>query len=347
MIKITSLYIVSAVLLVCFVLYSCLSLNYFFDAIFEGNIQKFNAEFLKRSKGDSLLFLGDIMFDRGIAAHIAKYGQDSLFRNVQSVMDRSDLVIGNLEGTVTSYPSVSQKNNKILRFTFDPGTIDILKKSKIGIVSLANNHSFDFGSYGYEQTLENLNQSGIQSFGSARNDRNLSTKVFLNGKSYCFIGYHDLFTFDPEPVSNEISFMRNQCNKIIVFTHWGEEYNTFITNRQRMLAHEFIDSGADIVIGSHPHVVEPIEMYKNKAIFYSLGNFIFDQKLSFETEHGLMVRINFFAKDISFDLIPTSIINREVYVATSTDANITLSTLSKDDSLPQEIKRSILSSGKF
>ena len=97
--------------------------------------------------------------------------------------------------------------------------------------------------------------------------------------------------------------MRPNCDFIIVFAHWGIEYKDKETKEQVVLGHELIDAGADLIIGSHPHVIQPIEIYKNKAIFYSLGNFIFDQGFSKATKEGLGVRVVLEKNQITFKLI--------------------------------------------
>jgi poly-gamma-glutamate synthesis protein (capsule biosynthesis protein) len=118
----------------------------------------------------------------------------------------------------------------------------------------------------------------------------------------------------------EIARLRPSCDFLVVFPHWGIEYQITASARQQELAHEFVDAGADLVIGAHPHVVEPVELYRGKAIFYSLGNFVFDQGLSFWTEHGLAVQVILHQdgrKD--FKLIPTVLNKAEVSVATTTE----------------------------
>jgi len=274
-----------------------------------------------QSPTTTILFVGDIMLDRTIAKHAQKYGVDSLFSKVQGLLSANDAVIGNLEGTMSDYPSVSQSDYSILRFTFDPSYARFLKNNHFTAVSLANNHSLDFGKDGYEETVTNIKSAGIVTFGSPFNDKNISTTIPIQGKKICLVGYHDLYVPDSTPAVKEIQKIRPYCSYIILFAHWGVEYKQTATDRQIMLAHKFIDAGADLVIGAHPHVVEPIEIYKNKAIFYSLGNFIFDQNLSFWTEHGLAVRVEFGETSTRFTLIPTTVSNKEVSVASTTDAD--------------------------
>ena len=313
MIKIKTLYSVVLINTALILLYLC------FCLINTPTFSVYSTQHKPEDRRIHLIFVGDIMLDRGILSNIEKYGFDSVFDGAKSFLSNSDFVIANLEGTVTKHDSISVKNNKILRFTFKPEYVRRLKDVNINIVSLANNHSLDFGLLGYKQTKDFLASSSIEFFGSARNDDNIILQKRIKNKNICFIGYHDLFVQNPEIINAKISAVRNTCYKIIVFTHWGNEYWNGISNRQRELGRQFIDSGADIVVGSHPHVVEPFEMYKNGAIFYSLGNFIFDQNLSYYTEHGIALSVIFDDKKTSFKITPTEIINREVKISTSTD----------------------------
>ena len=259
-----------------------------------------------------LLFVGDIMLDRGVSFKAERNGTSTIFAGVRDIFKEYDIVIGNLEGTMTDNKSVSRKNSKILRFTFDPLYSEVLKSAGFHILSLANNHTLDFYKDGYEQTVKNLNNVGILSFGSARNEYNLSNKIIIKDKTFCFIGYHDLFTHNEQSAIDEINNIRNECNFTTVFVHWGDEYSTTSNKRQKTLADKFVNADADLIIGSHPHVVQEYAIVNNKAVFYSLGNFVFDQDFSYETKHGIMVGLDIFKDKIDFKLIPIEIENAQV-----------------------------------
>ena len=294
----------------------------------------------------NLLFVGDIMLDRGVASHAEKYGVDSLFLKVEQLFQNNDAVIGNLEGTITDNPSIATKDRSILRFTFNPLFAELIARLHFTALSLANNHSSDFEREGYEQTINNLRKAGIIYFGSSQNDHNLSANIIVRDQNICLIGYHDLFTFNQKPVIEEIKKVREVCSYIVLYTHWGDEYNTLPNKRQQKLAHEFIDSGADLIIGSHPHVIQTIEIYKNKAIFYSLGNFIFDQDFSLATKRGLAVRVELDDSRTLFSLVPISIEQGEVSIADLEEWAVILSAL-VDDNLPNDIASSIVYSQRF
>ena len=275
----------------------------------------------------SVLFTGDVMLDRAVAIRAQKDGFDSLFAQLNRLFLGSDMVIGNLEGTLTDNKSVSQEDFSILRFTFDPSYAQKLADLGFTGFSLSNNHSYDFGQDGFYQTKQNLNSAGLLSFGSPYNDQSLSAETTVQGKSVCFVGYLELFRPNPTPVQNEIKRLRPQCDLLILTAHWGVEYSLIETAAQKELAHEFIDAGADIIIGSHPHVVEPLEIYHGKAIFYSLGNFMFDQNFSYDTDHGLTVEIERNAINTTFTLIPITIKAEQVSISDTADRSKTLETV--------------------
>jgi gamma-polyglutamate biosynthesis protein CapA len=188
-------------------------------------------------------------------------------------------------------------------------------------VNLANNHTLDFGQSGYEETKENLAKDDILYFGSPSNNEDLSTQINVRGKLICLVGYEEFINPEPQTILDEIHSLQASCYRIIVFAHWGVEYLPTPSDKQKTLAHSFIDAGADVIIGSHPHVVQPLEVYKNKAIFYSLGNFVFDQNFSFETTHGLAVQVEFSDTETHFTLAPISILNEEVSVSSTTETS--------------------------
>jgi poly-gamma-glutamate synthesis protein (capsule biosynthesis protein) len=271
-----------------------------------------------------ILFVGDMMFDRGVANHITNFGIESIFEDVQILFQDKDMIVGNLEGTITDDPSVSIPNNQILKFTFDPQIAQHLKENNFTHLSLANNHSADFGPEGFEQTKKYLSQNNLKYFGSAVNTGVLSVKEKIGDKNICLVGYHDLYTKNPESILNEIKNIRDDCFYLVVFPHWGDEYEVVQNERQTMLAHQFIDAGADAVIGAHPHVVQQYELYKEKPIFYSLGNFVFDQDFSYNTRRGLALLLELSEKEQKFTLIPVNIDRAEVSISRVEDKQNTL-----------------------
>lgn len=300
------------------------------------------------SDGVHVLFAGDVMLDRNVARVATTSSPVALLQGVERLFLGADLNVVNLEGTVTTNSSIAQKNSKILRFTFDPALVGkVLPQNHIDMVSLANNHSLDFGVAGYEETLQHLQTLGIKAFGHPYNvASNLSASADVRGKRICFVGYMALFMPDTASTMAEIGRLRPDCWRVVAFSHWGEEYFDVPTALQREQAHAFVDAGADLVVGSHPHVVEPVEIYQGKAIFYSMGNFVFDQNFSWETTHGIAVHVEFEDAQTRFTVFPTEVYDGVVTPAGADDAQKTLKRL-VDKALAPALAHDILTTSGF
>jgi len=237
----------------------------------------------------TFLFVGDIMLARGVGDQIDKYGFDYLLNNIKEVFRGVDYVVGNLEGPIVeNAPKVLHGS---FSFAFPKESVNFLKKYRFNILSLANNHTNNYkGESGFVQTLDFLKSVGINSVGHYKD---CSNKYIYNNNNDYFISFN--LTFGDNGCSQEIikniQNIKQTDNQsfVILMPHWGTEYKTHSNSVQQKLAHQFIDAGADLIVGTHPHVVQEIELYKNKIIFYSLGNFIFDQWFSINTQQGLMV----------------------------------------------------------
>lgn len=269
----------------------------------------------------TVIFMGDIMLDRNVAKYGAAHGTSTLFAGVVDYLQTADARVANLEGAITLNPSIAQVDNTILHFTFDPTFArDVLRPLNLTAVSLANNHTYDFGRAGYDATQGYTKEWGIRSFGHPYNARDLGAALNVRDKEICMIGYHSLYDATTTEVMKEIELYRPHCYRLVVFAHWGDEYTPVANAAQVAAAHEFVDAGADLVIGAHPHVVQNVEEYKGRAIFYSLGNFMFDQNFSWATTHGLMVKVTFGEAETRFELTPVTIKNQEVSLSNEADS---------------------------
>lgn len=275
----------------------------------------------------SILFVGDIMLDRSVAKHAMASTTAPLFAGVLDLFKTADANVANLEGTVTTNPSIAQVDHTILHFTFDPALArQALAPLHLAAASQANNHAYDFGISGLRSTQQYVQSWGTAPFGHPYNaSSSLSTTLDIRlpgqgGKKICLVGYHSLYNPSTASVVSEITRLRPDCYRVVVFAHWGEEYEPVANLAQRGQAHEFIDAGADLIIGAHPHVVQNVGVYKGKAIFYSLGNFMFDQNFSWATTHGLAVKVTFGATSSAFVLTPVTVKDEEVRVANGPDA---------------------------
>ncbi|MBI3632912.1 MAG: CapA family protein [Candidatus Vogelbacteria bacterium] len=260
---------------------------------------------IEPEKNVSLMFVGDIMMDQGVQQMINLHGGDFMFpfEYVPFLKD-SDILFANLDGPVSDQ---GYDLGNVHSFRMDPKVIPALAQAGFTVVSLANNHIGDWGLTAFEDTLNRLRSGNILPVGAGYTKSNASTVKIVerNGIKVGFLGFSDvgptwlthndslpsiLSASDPE-IKSIISNAAKKVNHLVVSFHFGEEYRSKVTDRQRDLAHMAVDAGAKIVIGHYPHVVQKIERYKGGLIAYSLGNFIFDKSLSRDATSGDMLEV--------------------------------------------------------
>ncbi|HOL90627.1 MAG TPA: CapA family protein [Candidatus Pacearchaeota archaeon] len=259
----------------------------------------------------SLIAVGDISYSRGVERIVKKQNDINYpFLKIGDYLKNADLVFGNLETPITEGREI---NDFEMIFRSNPLTEKALKLNNFSILSLANNHTPNFGEKGLKDTFFYLGKEGIKYVGAGENEKTAYQPVYIEKKGikFAFLAYND---FDVVPLSYKATenyagtaFMetekmieavkkaKQKSDFVIVSMHSGNEYVNKPNSSQVNFAHSAIDAGADLVIGHHPHVVQILEKYKDKYIFYSLGNFIFDQQAS-ETRKGLMIKV-YFTKD--------------------------------------------------
>lgn len=258
--------------------------------IFGGN----NPISLEPKENVSIAVTGDVMFARKMPNVLSL--DSSPFEGVSNVTSNVDLLLINFENAAT-YSENAVKGDVPLKC--DPAYVPLAKANNNTVASLANNHAFDYGTDGMSDTMECLKNEGITPIGAGQSEDEAHQAVVqdINGRKITILNYMDSnnfaeYGYDVMPYANgsnpgysaydsEDAFKQIQENNdsdiIIVYLHFGNEYSNSPNDDQVRIAHELIDYGADVVIGSHPHVTQGIEMYNGKPIFYSLGNFIFDQ----------------------------------------------------------------------
>jgi poly-gamma-glutamate synthesis protein (capsule biosynthesis protein) len=258
-----------------------------------------------------LIFTGDVMLSRGVRREILAARDIALpFRKMASMLAASDIAFVNLESPFSDQGPYREGG---LVFHAAPAMIAGLKLAGIAVVSTANNHSRDCASHGVEFTMAWLRAHGIEPVGSGESDTAAHKGIVLvrHGVRFGFLGYtYDqnngnwkdtdprIALADPKIVCRDVSEIRKRADVVIVSMHHGVEYTLKPTAAQVAFAHAAIDAGATLVIGHHPHVVQPSERYRDGLIFYSLGNFIFDQYQRVETQHGEVVQISFVGRNI-------------------------------------------------
>lgn len=246
-----------------------------------------------------VLFVGDLMLDRGVKYYVEKVGGGDYtfpFAKIKTYLDSFDAVIPNLEGPVSDK---GMRVGSIYSFRMDPKVLDVFSYANIRVVNVANNHAWDYGRDAFLDTIYRLRNKNIGYFGGGKteteayapyvfekNDIRVGLLGFTEFSEYAQASGDDggiAFT-DVEKIKTAIqNAKKNDLDALIVSFHFGEEYLPEPVNRQVYLARLAIDQGVDLVVGHHPHVIESSEIYKEKNIFYSLGNFIFDQSFSEET----------------------------------------------------------------
>lgn len=256
----------------------------------------------------SILHFGDAMFDRGVRKRMTQ-GVD-LFSSLSSLGIMSDYEIRmlNLEGPIVEMDR-SKCQQKIYNFQFATNTAKILKREGFNAVNIANNHIYDCYNTGIVSSQKYLSESNINIIGNIKPENNYKIITTNNGRKVVLVGVDiTINTYPNESFFENLKKLKSENDSMIVDMHAGEEYLIRANDKQKELAHKLIDSGADAVIGHHPHVVENMELYNGGIIFYSLGNFIFDQEGEKENE-GLGVGLKISSEDIDIMLFPYNIEN--------------------------------------
>ncbi|MDO8473994.1 MAG: CapA family protein [bacterium] len=294
-----------------------------YSILFAGSLMfwhgKFQASLVPLDpEGDAitLLFAGDIMLDRGVEFYIRQHNDWRWpFLRIADTLQKADLVFGNLESVISNK---GQNLGSIYSFRADPKAIEGLMFAGFDVVSVANNHSLDYGPEAFLDSLARLKEAEIAYVGGGADKERVYSPVIkeVRGTKIGFLGYTNLGSPLWQATENTpgiawvdegtlpkfqegIRAAKQQSDILVVSVHFGEEYQTQPNKTQVLIAKSAIDAGADIVIGHHPHVVQPVEQYKNGWITWSLGNLVFDQGFSPETMRGLLLEVTVKEKQIT------------------------------------------------
>jgi len=279
--------------------------------------QKSSGQNAETIKPITVLFLGDMMFDRKVEVAMEKSGFFYPFEKMGDFLRNNDFVFANLEGPISENPP--KFSLSAMTFAFSAKIIEPLVQSNFKILSLANNHTLNMYQKGLDETKQLLTRAGIDWVGEPLD---CSERAIIKD-NLVFLAFNKTFLDCKDEKIQEIVKATRESNSskfLIVAMHWGEEYKTQSSQAQKDLAHKIIDSGADLIVGSHPHVVEDIEQYKGKMIFYSLGNFVFDQYFSQDTQQGLAIRLEIYGSKIIYRIFPLDIILSQPQLMEKTQA---------------------------
>jgi poly-gamma-glutamate synthesis protein (capsule biosynthesis protein) len=236
-----------------------------------------------------LVSFGDVMLGRFVRTLMDANGLDYPFNKMSDdYLKTNDILLANLEGPIAKN---AIRTSKSIAFRFMPDTAALLIKYHFDVLGLANNHMYDMGAQGYKDTKDALAEQGLSFFGDMQGINADSVKEMeIRGQKIAFLGLEEVvYKIDDTKAVEEITKLTDEGYKVIPVVHWGIEYTHKPNDRQKTLAHKFIDAGAIMVIGHHPHVVQAFEEYKGHPIFYSLGNAVFDQYFSADTQEGLSI----------------------------------------------------------
>jgi gamma-polyglutamate biosynthesis protein CapA len=273
----------------------------FSGAVYEGKIPSFHAQAPvqvveqtatttpKTTKPISLLFVGDIMLGRHVEKKMLESGSEYPFHTLRDFLVAPDVTVGNFEGVIPEVHVPTQAFQ--MQFSIREEYMEALRGAGFDVLSLANNHSFDHGNTALTHTRALCASVGIVCGGAPSGIGTEGTKVVtVDDTQIGFIFIHTLYsTPSVADIERALETLSQSSDIQIAYVHWGEEYKLVHNTAQQSLAYALIDAGVDAVVGHHPHVVQDVALYKNAPIFYSLGNFVFDQFFSTDVQEGLVV----------------------------------------------------------
>lgn len=260
-----------------------------------------------------LIFVGDIMLSRYIGEMMAKHQDYNLpFEKIAPELSTADLVFGNLETPVSNQ---GESAGALYPFRADPLVLSGLKDSGFKVVSVANNHAFDYKRPAFMDTLNNLKAAGIAYAGGGYNfaEAHAGATQEINGVKITILAYTDLLPpsdaatanqagityLDEAQMVKDIKEAKAKSDLVVVSFHWGQEYQTKSNAHQQKIALAAVQAGADLLVGHHPHVPQEVAKINGITVAYSLGNFIFDQNFSTGTKTGLMLKVEVKNKKIA------------------------------------------------
>ncbi|TKC01679.1 MAG: CapA family protein [Mesorhizobium sp.] len=280
--------------------------------------------FLSSSAGGpyNLAAVGDLMTGMRMRHRIRKFGPEYPFAWVKPILRRCALITGNLEGPFSSN-SDKAETTRNYSYKVDPKAASVLRRAGFAALTIANNHVQDCGRAGVLETLDTLERHSIKSYGGGRDQATAHDPAIFNGVDVRIglLGYYwnrrtaargdlpgsarDL----PELVERDLARLRPLVDRIAVMVHWGIPYQRQPTEDDRIKARQFIDLGADAVIGHHPHILQPVEIYRGRPILYSVGNFAFGSGNS--KGECILPCFHFGIEQIDLDIYPVYVQNRD------------------------------------
>jgi poly-gamma-glutamate capsule biosynthesis protein CapA/YwtB (metallophosphatase superfamily) len=285
---------------------------------------------------------GDIMLGRHVALTMGS-NRGYPYELVKSYLKAGDLTFGNLECVLSTQGTPLLGKGIWLRS--DPRSAQYLKQAGYSILSVANNHTLDYGSAAFLDTINALQGQGIASLGGGRDLNSAIAPLVLKSHGYkvgflastemadIFWSYKTRRTLEAKPdqpgvaklnearLVKQIQDLKGKVDLIVVSLHWGTEYSDYQTPQQQQIAHHLVDAGANLIFGTHPHALQGVESYHGALIAYSLGNFIYDKQTRPKSQEGILMKVNFEKKTIKeVTFYPTLILQERPHIATGSGA---------------------------
>jgi len=292
-----------------------------------------------------MLFVGDIMMARGVAQLTEKYGLEYPFFNIRPLfyLFNWNIIYGNLEGPVrTEAKPVSLFS---VRFDYSPEIPQLLAKLGFNLLNIANNHMADQGYSAIDSTRKYLEENHIFPLGDYSD---CSLKYKYQKDNFIFLGANLVYKskYCVQDLLQEIKELKTKDTNlyVIVTPHWGTEYTSSPDDFQKQTAHQLIEAGADLIIGHHPHVVQAIEEYQGKLIFYSLGNFVFDMYFSQPVQQELALGFEYQPSKETFYLFPLQSNKSQLSFMTAEEQTKFFNSLAQisTPSLADQIKKGVI-----
>ncbi len=242
---------------------------------------------------NSLVFVGDVMLGRNVEVLMNREGSGYPFDGLAlPSLAPNPAIVGNFEAAMAT-PHVMTKALQ-MRFSVNEVFLPALSAAGYTHASQANNHSFDYELEGYVNTKNALSRQGIAPFGHGREiNRDSISYIESEAGIVALVGINASASIPRlQEFSEALRVASEQSTMQIVYIHWGNEYDNIHSRAQELLATELIDAGADMIVGHHPHVVQDIDVIDGVVVFYSLGNYIFDQYFSTEVQEGLVLTLS-------------------------------------------------------
>jgi poly-gamma-glutamate synthesis protein (capsule biosynthesis protein) len=283
----------------------------------------------RKAPRTTVTIVGDIMLGRGVAAANPASDPAAPLRPMRALLHRADLTVGNLESTLSDDGTPQQGSDS---FAADPRALPAMASLGFDALSLANNHTGDYGPGALVKTVAAFRGSGISAFGAGRNRHTASRAVVLerHGVRFAFLGFNTIGETpravpgrpgalsvrmpprtgplnhrDLARVLHEVRRLAHRVDVVVVMPHWGTQYTHRVDPIQRRVGRRLVDAGADLVVGGHPHWVQGLERYHGAVIAYSLGNFVFDMDFMEQTMEGVALTATFHGDRLTgVDLTP-------------------------------------------